>query len=128
MTEDNLHTKVDLENGSPAFAKPLLAEVFELKGGFGFRIPKRKGFGYVKSCTGWHSLNKQGKQLQDLLDSRKYIDIRLGDFCDIDGYLFINVKSEFMVHIDKAKEIEEDLKDIIVKVFPFVRGFIEGCP
>lgn len=27
MTEDNLHTKVDLENGSPAFAKPVLAEV-----------------------------------------------------------------------------------------------------
>lgn len=25
MTEDNLHTTVDLENGSPAFAKPLLA-------------------------------------------------------------------------------------------------------
>jgi len=25
MTEDNLHTKVDLENGSPAFAKPVLA-------------------------------------------------------------------------------------------------------
>ena len=24
MTEDNLHTKVDLENGSPAFAKPVL--------------------------------------------------------------------------------------------------------
>jgi hypothetical protein len=24
MTEDNLHTKVDLENESPAFAKPLL--------------------------------------------------------------------------------------------------------
>ena len=24
MTEDNLHTKVDLENGSPAFAKPML--------------------------------------------------------------------------------------------------------
>ena len=27
MTEDNLHTKVDLENGSPAFAKPVLAAV-----------------------------------------------------------------------------------------------------
>ena len=27
MTEDNLHTKVDLENGKPAFAKPVLAEV-----------------------------------------------------------------------------------------------------
>ena len=27
MTEDNLHTKVDLENGSPAFAKPVLYEV-----------------------------------------------------------------------------------------------------
>lgn len=25
MTEDNLHTKVDLENGSPADAKPVLA-------------------------------------------------------------------------------------------------------
>ncbi len=24
MTEDDLHTKVDLENGSPAFAKPVL--------------------------------------------------------------------------------------------------------
>ena len=24
MTEDNLHTKVDLENGSPTFAKPVL--------------------------------------------------------------------------------------------------------
>ena len=24
MTEDNLHTTVDLENGSPAFAKPVL--------------------------------------------------------------------------------------------------------
>ena len=24
MTEDNLHTKVDLENGNPAFAKPVL--------------------------------------------------------------------------------------------------------
>jgi len=24
MTEDNLHTKIDLENGSPAFAKPVL--------------------------------------------------------------------------------------------------------
>jgi hypothetical protein len=28
MTEDDLHTKVDLENGSPAFAKPVLAAVF----------------------------------------------------------------------------------------------------
>ena len=28
MTEDNLHTKVDLENGSPAFAKPMLPAVF----------------------------------------------------------------------------------------------------
>ena len=27
MTEDNLHTKVDLENGSPAFAKPVLPAV-----------------------------------------------------------------------------------------------------
>jgi len=27
MTEDNLHTKVDLENGSPAFAKPVLGAV-----------------------------------------------------------------------------------------------------
>ena len=27
MTEDNLHTKVDLENGSPAFAKPVLGVV-----------------------------------------------------------------------------------------------------
>ena len=27
MTEDNLNTKVDLENGSPAFAKPVLAAV-----------------------------------------------------------------------------------------------------
>ena len=24
MTEDNLYKKVDLENGSPAFAKPML--------------------------------------------------------------------------------------------------------
>ena len=24
MTKDNLHTKVDLENGNPAFAKPVL--------------------------------------------------------------------------------------------------------
>jgi hypothetical protein len=30
MTEDDLHTKVDLENGSPAFAKPVLAAVFFL--------------------------------------------------------------------------------------------------
>ena len=28
MTEDNLHTKVDLENGSPAFATPMLPAVF----------------------------------------------------------------------------------------------------
>lgn len=27
MTEDNLHTKVDLENESPAFAKPVLYAV-----------------------------------------------------------------------------------------------------
>lgn len=27
MTEDNLHTKVDLENGNPAFAKPVCAAV-----------------------------------------------------------------------------------------------------
>ena len=27
MTEDNLHKKVDLENGSPAFAKPVLGAV-----------------------------------------------------------------------------------------------------
>jgi hypothetical protein len=27
MTEDNLHTKVDLENGSPDFAKPVLPAV-----------------------------------------------------------------------------------------------------
>ena len=26
MMKDNLHTKVDLENGSPAFAKPVLGE------------------------------------------------------------------------------------------------------
>ena len=33
MTEDNLHTKVDLENGSPAFAKPVLGEGAVIAGG-----------------------------------------------------------------------------------------------
>jgi hypothetical protein len=28
MTEDNITTNVQLENGSPAFAKPVLAAVF----------------------------------------------------------------------------------------------------
>ena len=30
MMKDNLHTKVDLENGSPAFAKPVLYAVIIL--------------------------------------------------------------------------------------------------
>lgn len=121
-------TNAQLTTEALPFAKPLLAEVFELSNGFGFRIPKRKGVGYVKSCTGWHSLNKQGKHLQEILDNREYIDIKLGDFCDIDGYLYINVKREFMVDVDKAKDVEKDLKLIIIEVFPFINGFIYGCP
>jgi len=33
MTEDNLHTKIDLENGSPAFAKPMLGSAPDCKSG-----------------------------------------------------------------------------------------------
>lgn len=101
-----------------------IANFYTLGNQFIFQIPKKRGIGYLKSVTGFHSINDKGIKLTDALEDKKYIDDSVGAFCDLDGYLAINVKKKFANCLDKSKEIEHELKEIIKDIFE-IDYFIE---
>ena len=103
------------------------AEFFELSKNMCFRIPYKNGKGFLKSCVGFHGLNDKGRLLHELLEHKPYIDIGAGQMCDLDGYLSINIRGEYMCYVDKARVIELELKEIIKQVFPHVTGFFDGA-
>lgn len=101
----------------------MIAKCFQLGDCMCFMIPKRRGGGYLKSCCGYHNINKYGKQLTEELSDKNYIDEGAGAWCDLDGYLSISIKSSYCCYVDKIQAVEVELKDIIMKVFPHVAGF-----
>ena len=94
-----------------------IANFYTQSNQFIFQIPKKRGNGYLKSCCGFHTQNSKGILLSEKLYYKNYIDNKLGDYCDIDGYLAINIKGIFACDFSQAKIIENDLKDIIKEVF-----------
>lgn len=72
MTKDNLHTKVDLENRSPAFAKPVLPAVLKLT------VTKQ-----------WFDLIKSGEKTEEYREIKPYWWTRLvqcGEIYKMDSY------------------------------------------
>lgn len=82
-------------------------------------IPKRKSDGFLKSCFGFDSKNETSK----LFDEIKPDWFLTGDYCDLDGYLSLDLRLP-IDHPDFKSGIQETVQALL-KVFPYVTEFIE---
>jgi len=81
-------------------------------------IPKRRGEGYCKSVFGFHSSNKNCHLFDEIKP-----DWFVGDTCDIDGYLHLDL---YLNSWDKRFEEGVQLTiEALKTIFPFVTEFKE---
>lgn len=81
-------------------------------------IPKKKQAGFYRSCFGYHNKNEAACKFED--EAPEWF---VGDTCDLDGYLSIDLKLNTW---DKRFEegLQETLK-VLKSIFPYVSEFKE---
>jgi hypothetical protein len=81
-------------------------------------IPKKKADGYLKSAFG--GINNTNDRCREFLNlSPDYI----ADVFDTEGYLSISIKSRYWS--ERKEKITEEIKNILLKIFPYVTDFKE---
>jgi hypothetical protein len=93
-----------------------------------FRIPKRRGKGYLKSCFGWHTTNEQSKEFEQLLqeaeDSLEFNGVYYKEYADIEGYLDLETSYETRLRGRRSQFVKSVLACLLA-VFPHCDGIEE---
>lgn len=84
-----------------------------------FRVPKKRGQGFLVSAFGGHHSNKESRELERVISSiRSETKLHFGfSWSDVDGHVYIDVPYE------KGEMLMEMLMPEITKIHPHIEGW-----